>query len=166
MFLNIKYSRRTLYYSKDEIDDLIFFNYRDHVAFSGLFHAGFYQKAESLGAFGQAEWQMTDTLRFIGGVRYTDESRDFDYTSGVTGTGAPIPVATFSDSISEDKVSGRIGIDYTPTKLPAIVLWRRLNIPPRSSALGGAKDLRRFTSLYILEDYKLRQLISRCVTEK
>ena len=104
-----------LYYSKDEIDDLIFFNYRDHVAFSGLFHAGFYQEAESLGAFGQAEWQMTDALRFIGGVRYTDESREFDYTSGVTGTGAPVPVATFSDSISEDKVSGRIGIDYTPT---------------------------------------------------
>ena len=104
-----------LYYSIDKIDDTQLFNFRDHASFSGLFDSNFTQDAESLGAFVRTEYNLTDKLKLSGGLRYTEEQRDFAYDGAVVGTGAPVPVAAFSDSIKEGSVSGRIGIDYFPT---------------------------------------------------
>lgn len=43
------------------------------------FDVDYTQNTEVFAAFAQFEYEFTDTLKFIGGIRYTDESRDFDY---------------------------------------------------------------------------------------
>jgi iron complex outermembrane recepter protein len=104
------------YYSNDKIDDLVLFNFRDHIAFSGLFDSFFSQETEDFALFGHAEWQMSDDWRLIGGLRYTQEDRDFQYSGNVVGTGAPVPLAEFVDSVDTDELTGKIGIDYLPSE--------------------------------------------------
>lgn len=43
------------------------------------FDVDYTQNTEVFAGFGQFEYELTDTLKFIGGLRYTHESRDFDY---------------------------------------------------------------------------------------
>jgi iron complex outermembrane recepter protein len=102
------------YFSNDKIDDLVFFNFRDHIAFSGLFESRFFQETEDVALFGHSEWQMNDNWRLIGGLRYTQEDRFFRYNGSVAGTGAPVPLDAFEDSVDTDEVTGKIGIDYLP----------------------------------------------------
>lgn len=104
------------YFSNDKIDDLVLFNFRDHVSFSGLFDSHFFQETEDVALFGHAEWQMSDRWRLIGGLRYTQEDRFFRYNGSVEGTGAPVPLDSFADSVDTDEVTGKIGVDYTPNE--------------------------------------------------
>jgi iron complex outermembrane receptor protein len=104
------------YFSNDKIDDLVLFNFRDHVSFSGLFESQFFQETEDFALFGHAEWQMNDQWRLIGGLRYTQEDREFRYDGSVSGTGAPVPLDAFEDSVDTDEVTGKLGIDYIPNE--------------------------------------------------
>lgn len=104
------------YYSNDKIDDVVLFNFRDHVDFSGLFDSSFFQETEDVALFGHTEWQMSDDWRLIAGLRFTREDREFRYNGAVSGTGAPVPLAEFRDSVETDEVTGKLGIDYTPSE--------------------------------------------------
>ena len=102
------------YFSNDKVDDLVLFNFRDHIAFSGLFDSHFFQETEDVALFGHAEWQMDERWRLVGGLRFTQEDRFFRYNGNVEGTGAPVPLDFFADSVDSEEVTGKIGVDYTP----------------------------------------------------
>lgn len=101
------------YYGKDEIDDRILFDFRDHRLFSGLFDSTFFQDTEDVALFGHLEYQMNDKIRLIGGIRYTDEDRFFHYTGKITGPG-PVPIPLFEDTVDATETTGKIGIDWLP----------------------------------------------------
>ena len=102
------------YYGKDEIDDLIIFDFRDHRLFSGLFDSTFFQETEDVAAFAHLEYQMNDKIRLIGGVRVTDEDRFFRYSGNIVGPG-PVPIPLFEDSVNASETTGKVGIDYAPS---------------------------------------------------
>ncbi len=104
-----------LYYSEDKIDDLVLFNFRDHIAFSGLFDSTFFQKTEDIAAFGHVEWQFADKWKLIGGLRFTDEDRLFEYGGFNRGTG-PVPIPEFEEKVSASEWTGKLGVDYVPNE--------------------------------------------------
>jgi len=101
------------------------------------------QETTSYAAFGHMEYQLTDPLKLTVGLRYTDETRDYEGCTRDTGAGdlsgffgfladnvigtgngadfvagdcitvgAGFVPTYFKDELSEDNVSGRIGLDY------------------------------------------------------
>ena len=80
--------------------------------------------SESAAVFASAEWSLGENWTLAAGVRYTTEEKDIVYeqTNGVfeAAPGVPIniiglfapPVAEFSDSLSDDAVSGDISLTY------------------------------------------------------
>ncbi|MEJ8566292.1 TonB-dependent receptor [Elongatibacter sediminis] len=102
------------YYSEDEIFDDVLFNFRDHASFSGLFDSTFLQETRDIALFGQAEYQLDERWTLIGGLRYTDEEREFTYGGHVTGTGAPVPIPFFNDKVSVNETTGKVGVDFRP----------------------------------------------------
>ncbi|MCF7981637.1 MAG: TonB-dependent receptor [Pseudomonadales bacterium] len=97
------------------------------------------QETESLGVFGQVEYNLADNLTLILGLRYTTEERDFEYgnafgdrdgngdidnTDGVLtnflqelSTLDLFPPAWFGfkGDIDNSNMSGKIGLDYRPS---------------------------------------------------
>lgn len=98
------------------------------------------QNTESTGIFGQLEYNLTDNLTLITGLRYTTEERDFDYTNafgdrdsngtidnsdGVltnflqelsTFDAFPPAWFAFDGDIDNDNISGKIGLDFRPNE--------------------------------------------------
>lgn len=98
------------------------------------------QETESMGLFGQVEYGFSENLKLIVGLRYTTEEREFDYlnafgdrnNNSVTDTGDGVlnsffhalsgmnafPPAFFqyAGDIDNNNISGKIGLDYTPTE--------------------------------------------------
>jgi len=66
---------------------------------------------QSWAVFGQMEYDLSNELTLVTGLRYTDETRDFDYMRDPTYYGESL---TVQDSLSEDALSGRLGLDYRP----------------------------------------------------
>ncbi|WP_111642216.1 TonB-dependent receptor [Marinimicrobium alkaliphilum] len=52
--------------------------------FSTVTHNSFDSNTESTAIFGRATWHLSDQLRVVGGVRYTDESRSIDAAATAT----------------------------------------------------------------------------------
>ncbi|WP_172439023.1 TonB-dependent receptor [Porphyrobacter sp. TH134] len=46
-----------------------------------LFDVNYLQETESWAGFAEIDWQVSDTISVIAGIRYTDEARDFDYVN-------------------------------------------------------------------------------------
>ena len=103
------------YYGKDEIDDRVIFDFRDHRLFSGLFDSNFFQETEDLAAFGHIEYQLNDAFRLIGGIRFTDEDRFFRYSGSIVGPG-PVPLSFFADTVTASELTGKLGVDWTPSE--------------------------------------------------
>lgn len=99
------------YYSRDVIEDAVKFNFRDHRTFSGLFDSDFYQKTTDMALFAHVEWQLSDRLKLIGGLRYTDEERRFKYSGINVGTG-PVPIALYDNTVSDSQPTGKVGINF------------------------------------------------------
>lgn len=81
-------------------------------------------ETDSYSFFGQAEYQLSENLTFIGGVRVTRESKDYDYESfgfaldslvpPATDVGAAIPLRTINDKLSDDLYSWKAQLQYQP----------------------------------------------------
>lgn len=76
------------------------------------------QHVETKAVFTQVEYQITDQLKLIGGLRYNDENRkigDFQL-SGVFLPGAPnIPLTpSVGQSVTNKRLSGKGGIEFKP----------------------------------------------------
>lgn len=73
----------------------------------------------SWAVFGQAEYQLTEELTVVAGLRFTDEqkdlliSNDLDNPSLLPGTTTPFLA---EEEIDETEVTGRLGLDWRPTE--------------------------------------------------
>lgn len=100
------------YYSDDDVTALTNTNFRDvSQGWAADFIIGYTQKTELAAVFAQGEWAFNDNWRLIGGLRYTDISRDFRYDGVNLGNGPP-PVTGIVNSIDDSEPSGKIGLDY------------------------------------------------------
>ena len=79
------------------------------------------QETDSKAAFVNVEWQSTPSWRLTGGLRYTDEDKDFSnaytfiYVDALPSAGG-FEIGIFppvEQEYAESDVSGRIGLDYT-----------------------------------------------------
>lgn len=61
--------------------------------------------------FSQLEFDLTDQLTLVGGLRYNNEKRDFtvDYR------GAPVPGPLFTGTVSDEKLIPSIGVNFKPS---------------------------------------------------
>ncbi len=76
------------------------------------------QHVETRAVFGQADYNITDQIKLIGGLRYNSETRDLgDFeTAGVFLPGAPIIDFNVpaNQSITDNRLSGKGEIEYRP----------------------------------------------------
>lgn len=122
------------FYSKDNVETENYADFKNlpQVGFDVLW--GYEQETESMAIFASGEYELSDTLTLNVGLRYSDEEREFEgatyaYFDGVAvdvvdlffGPAitpvtdlADATIAGTDDSISEDNLSGRIGLDYRP----------------------------------------------------
>ena len=96
------------------------------------------QETDAYGFFGQAEWQVSDLWKLIGGLRYSYEERSFDGTSSDDQgflTGVVGPVAALTSTEDEQNVSGRVGIEMTPND--DILLYANVSTGFKSGVFFG-----------------------------
>ncbi|WP_417318717.1 TonB-dependent receptor [Emcibacter sp.] len=67
------------YYFDESVEGVNSYN-----QFSTITHNTFKSNTESFAVFARATYNMTDELRLVGGIRYTDESRSIDATASAT----------------------------------------------------------------------------------
>lgn len=76
-------------------------------------------ETESYAAYGQATYALTDQVKLIGGLRYTNDKVDGSLVINpvpgrlVLGAGGMVP---YSGQVSADNVSGRAGVQYQPSR--------------------------------------------------
>jgi len=104
-------------------DDQLDFNFLqavDEQIFASRVVQDFTQKTNAWAIFGHAVFPISERFRLIGGLRYTDEEKDFRYdaadldpfgTSLFAAIGLE-PVSGYTDSISNDDWTGEIGVEY------------------------------------------------------
>lgn len=79
----------------------------------GLLHTFFDQETESYSVFGQATLNVSDSLRFIGSLRYTHTSKDATFDGQLIYGPFPLrPLTQASGSRSEDNVDPSITAQY------------------------------------------------------
>lgn len=80
----------------------------------GSAFADFQVDTTNWAAFGEATWNITDTLRLILGARYTqdDLELEFERTLDGFGLGLPEPVDTTRDDTDDDDLSGKIALQW------------------------------------------------------
>jgi iron complex outermembrane receptor protein len=97
-----------------------FQNALDEHVFLTRVSQNFTQATTAWAVFGYASLPVTDTISLLGGLRYTDEEKDFDYfgfdhdpfgTSNLPAFGV-IPVSEFHDSISNNDWTGEVGVEF------------------------------------------------------
>lgn len=108
------------YYSWDELSSDIDQALDDHF-FRTRVSIDALQTTTSYALFTQLQYRLTDRLRLTGGLRYTEEKKEFEYDAFDTdpfGTsaGLPTPVAGIDDVLREDVVTGKIGLDFDLTE--------------------------------------------------
>lgn len=113
-----------LYYGKEDIEAGKDLNGLDG-GLSGFINTSYEQDRETFAAFAHTEWQVAETVRLTGGIRYTADDNRYAGGSfipepplGIYGTnagGVVIGLPYYDDrSFDEDNVSGKVGIDWTP----------------------------------------------------
>jgi iron complex outermembrane receptor protein len=104
------------YYTHDKDKENTLFNQQDQYAYSALFDSHYLQTTWSAAAFAEGDLALTDKLKLTTGARFTHEDKEFDYGGTVTGSGAfPTPVKAYSDDISANEVTGKVGLEYQLT---------------------------------------------------
>jgi iron complex outermembrane receptor protein len=76
----------------------------------GVFGYPYTQKTESWAGFGQVDYKFTDQLTGTVGVRYSRDSKDFNYAS--TAEFDTISIFTLDESKDFSSVSGKLGLQY------------------------------------------------------
>ena len=102
------------FYTQEDVYDFLLPDLSENHTFSAIFLSEFWQDTEALAGFGQVEYDLTDKLQVVGGLRYTSESRDFRYAGDQRGNG-PAIVRSFAQKVSSDQLTWRTGLNYRPT---------------------------------------------------
>jgi iron complex outermembrane receptor protein len=75
-------------------------------------------ETRSYSLFGQVEYDLTDTLTLIAGLRPTREEKDYVYNQGLwnfEGTVETVQLRTFADDRSDTLWSGKVQLEWSPT---------------------------------------------------
>lgn len=110
-----------VYYSEDQNDGLQTIHADDFLGLvaglpppASLFQH-FLQRSDSIAGFGQIEWPFMEKWKFIAGLRYTHENKEFaGETIFISGPIGQIPITANDDEIDSDDLSGKVGVNFTP----------------------------------------------------
>ena len=110
-----------LYYSKDEVDAVKTVDFP--ILFNSAAQQLYIQESTSTSIFTHTEWQLTDPLRLVIGLRYTNEDKSYDgqtddlanlmIPSRFTNGTVPVTVFEHDQELKYEDVSGKIGLNYT-----------------------------------------------------
>lgn len=104
------------YYSWDRINGDILQALDDHI-FNTRVDTSWSQKTDAYAIFGQVEYDVTEQIRLSAGLRYTEEKKKYRYDAidldPFDNSSLPLPVAGINDTLKEDNISGKLGIDFT-----------------------------------------------------
>jgi iron complex outermembrane recepter protein len=114
------------YYSHDDDSDLSLYNYAQNYEVAPLnstpviFNENISQRTETEAVFAHAEYAFTNEWKVIAGIRETHEDIDYTYDSGVNVNFPPeyelTPVPYDHATMSSNGVSGKVGLNYQPSK--------------------------------------------------
>lgn len=108
------------FYQKEEIEHTQFFDFDTIQAiadgfplppFVGRSTFDLEQDTDSIAAFGQLTWRITDRLRTTVGLRYTSDEKDLDFSRVTTGQ-LPFPTYQQSDDRDDSDVTPSINVQY------------------------------------------------------
>ena len=106
------------YYSHQNMDEIFDSDFADSLGLA--IDTRYQQHVESAAVFTQEEYQITDKIKLIGGLRYNDEKRSLgDFAlNGVFLPGAPVVplVPGVAQSIENRRLSGKGEVEYKPTE--------------------------------------------------
>ncbi|MFT4911731.1 MAG: iron complex outermembrane receptor protein [Brevundimonas sp.] len=100
-----------VYYSKQDLDERYSSDFIDIYGTYG--QVTYRQQVESISAFGQAEYQLSDTVKLIGGLRYEDESRDLQGFGAAFGGAVALPPTSVSTRMTP--LTGKVALEYAPS---------------------------------------------------
>ncbi|GGD72531.1 TonB-dependent receptor [Croceicoccus mobilis] len=107
-----------LYFSSDEISGSAVQALTD-TFFHTIADTSYTQQTDAIAAFGQAGFEITPSLELIAGLRFTHEQKDFAYDAidldPYGDSGLPTLVAGIDNTLKEDNVSGKIGLNFDLT---------------------------------------------------
>ncbi len=119
-----------LFYSYDEVDTAAGNRFDSRDLLLTILSTDWRQRTRSAGAFGHAEWPLSEGLSLVTGLRFTWEEKEFtggstdlnpDGTSCILDPGCnpgfvgPFPLTATDTSIDETDLSGKIGLNYKPS---------------------------------------------------
>jgi iron complex outermembrane recepter protein len=115
-----------LYYSHDGVDNLNLTNFAQNYEVAPLsptpvvFNTYTAQTTETEAIFGHVEYAFDSEWKVIAGIRETHEYIDYTYASGVNVNFPPedelTPVPFDHANMSSNGVSGKVGLNFTPSK--------------------------------------------------
>lgn len=77
----------------------------------------FSQEGESFALFAHAEWDVSDRVSVIAGIRYTEEEREMEQLTAFVEPGFSIPIVpAYSDDTDFDNLSGKLGVEFRPNE--------------------------------------------------
>lgn len=99
------------YYSNEKLAEDFFSDFTQRLGGSAL--TNYHQEGKSVGVFGQTNYQFTDQLKGVLGLRYEHEKRDLiNLNTSFTGVPSLIAGGPQSRSLSNSDVSGKLGLEY------------------------------------------------------
>lgn len=104
------------------------------IIYGGYFHEEYVAlETESWAIFGQYEYDLARTVTAVAGIRYTEEERDFWQRSPESFYDEPVNA---TDSLSEDAVTGRLGLDWRPN--PGTLIYTSYSTGFKSGGFSGS----------------------------
>ena len=107
-----------LVYAEDELNEDRTFTFPDNVLIFGGLPGGsrdYDQETESWALYGQLGYQLAETWKVHGSLRYTEEEKDLKDADTVFSDGTVIIEDVNKDYELDENWSGHVGVDWTPT---------------------------------------------------
>jgi len=101
-----------IYYSKQKLKEQYYSDFLDN--FSTFARVNYRQVVESISAFGQAELQLSDQWKVIGGLRYEDETRHLNGFGSAFGGATALPPTSVSTKMTP--LTGKFELDFKPVE--------------------------------------------------
>lgn len=109
------------YAIRDEVGFVTLLNFTELAATQVV--SDYFQGRKSVAAFGQLDWQFTESLRLSAGLRYTSDDGKFSgstidrnpYGTSIGRLAFPALPVVFAETATDSDVSGRLTLKYQPT---------------------------------------------------